>query len=86
MKNAPASAALARLEQAALTNEEKDAVVDWATSYAPDGIAARLAWAADNGKALPLDASDLEEAYAFDMAAPTVRAFVNALACDAEAA
>jgi hypothetical protein len=81
MRTSPIYAALAQLENSSATERERDVVTNWALLDL-DHVAARLLWAAGvatNGQPLPLDANDLEDAYNFDAARPTVLDLATAL-------
>lgn len=72
------------LQALGLSNATLDAIVGWACyEEKPGEVRARLLWAYERAFAgMSLDglvADDLESAFAFDMAAPTVRMFVEAL-------
>jgi hypothetical protein len=66
-----------------IDNATLDAVVDWAAAQRrKHDVKARLLWALvalRDGQTLPLVASNLEEAYAFDSARTTALDLANAL-------
>jgi hypothetical protein len=77
--------ALAQLqEHPGMTDATLDAVLDWATAQRfTQDVAPRLRWALEalrQGQTLPHDASDLEDAYGFDVAQAEIAPFVEALA------